>query len=95
MAIQGVSFMGREGCIEPAKNVAKNVAKKVPSYFGHEPTGNVEEVAKRVEKTVEKTVRPTDVKSYVDSHSPIATVSKVSADEIAAAYRASHGIPSV
>lgn len=87
MAIQGVSFMGREGCITPAvKKVTKEAA-----YIGHEPIGNIEKTVKKVEEKV----RTADVKSYVDSHSPIANESKVSADEIAAAYRASHGIPSV
>ena len=87
MAIQGVSFMGREGCIEPA---IKKVANEAPSYIGHEPTGNVKKVATRVKEAVE-TVREADLKSYVDSHGIIEKV-VVPADKMAEAYKAAHGI---
>ena len=58
MAIQGISFMGKEGCIDP---VVKRVANKAETYMGKEPI-------KSVEDQIGNVIRETDLKSYIDSH---------------------------
>ena len=65
--INAISFMGKEGCIEPAKNAVKNVAKKTNMYIGKEPHG----FDKGVEKTATEAIRKADIQSYQVSHSNI------------------------
>ena len=91
MAIQGVSFMGQEGCITPAaKDFAKEFAKEVKTYMGKEPIGEVKNAVKDVES---KIIREADLKSYLDSRGPIEDKTKdVSADKLAEAWKAAHGI---
>ena len=58
--IQAISFMGKEGCIEPAKKVGKKAAE----YFGKEPIGEI----KKAEKVAKDAVRKADELSYKISH---------------------------
>lgn len=58
--IQAISFMGKEGCIEPAKKAGK----KVVEYLGKEPIGEV----KKAEKVAKDAVRKADELSYKISH---------------------------
>ncbi|MBQ7764090.1 hypothetical protein IJ384_01835 [bacterium] len=93
MAIQSVSFMGREGCITPAKKTVEKAAEKTAQeaekfFNGRAPIENV----KKVEKIAE-TVDPGALNSYLESHANIETLTaNPSADKIAEAYRAAHGI---
>lgn len=58
--IQSISFMGKEGCIEPAKKAGK----KVVEYLGKEPIGEV----KKTEKVAKDAIRKADELSYKISH---------------------------
>ena len=88
MSISGISFMSTK----PSKTVVKEAAKKAEAlkekavYYGKEPTG---EITKEVEH------RASDLKSYLDSRQQVvkeADIDNVSADELAKAYKAAHGI---
>ena len=85
MAIQSVSFVGREGCIKPA---TEKTAKKAEEFFnGRTPIENVKKVEEKLQESVDKVA----LESYIKSHTNIET-SEPSADKIAEAYRAAHGI---
>ena len=87
MAIQCVSFMGKEGCIEPAKKVVK----KAEVYIGKEPIGNIKPVEKLGEKLGD--LRASDIEAFKISHGNInIKPEEPSADKIAEAWKAAHGI---
>lgn len=88
MTISGISFKGREGCIEPAVNTAK----KAGEFFN----GKAPIVVDNTEKTVSSAIRKTDLASYLDSRQNVMDSTmeqaKIEADKLAEAYRAANGI---
>lgn len=87
MAIQGVTFMGKEGCIEPA---IKKITKKTETYMGKEPI-NLENSVKKVEERLGD-LRKSDLAAFEASHGNINIKPEPTGDQIAEAWKAAHGI---
>ena len=92
MTVGNISFMAK-----PVDTVVKKAAEKAEAlkeqatYLGKEPMGEVANVVKNAKEEV-GALRAADLKSYVDSRQQVIKPEAPSADEIAEAYRAAHGI---
>ncbi len=88
MSIQAISFMG----VKPGNGIVKKAAEKAEAlkeeaiYYGKEPMGEAT-------KALKENFRPADLESYVNSRKTIGELPQdVSAEELAEAYKAAHGI---
>jgi len=86
MSVSNISFMSAK----PSSAMVKKAAEKAEAlkeqavYYGKEPMGTIKE---------EVGHRAADLKSYVDSRQQVVKdADKVSADKLAEAYKAAHGI---
>lgn len=88
MSIQNISFMGKS-----ANTAVKKLAEKAETtYFGKEPVGEVAKIAKKAKNEVG--VRTSGIESFLDSRQQVLkeNIEDVSADKLAEAYKAAHGI---
>lgn len=89
MTVGNISFMAK-----PVNTVVKKAAEKAETlkeqatYLGKEPMGEVANIAKNAKEEV----GALSLNSYVASRQQVIKPEAPSADEIAEAYRAAHGI---
>ena len=102
MAIQSVSFMGREGCITPSvKKSAEKIVEKATNtiteqpkvYMGKEPNGYIE---KQLKESL-GSLRPSDEAAYKASRGELLDNSNILEElqkkAAADSYAAAHGNP--
>lgn len=93
MTVGNISFMAK-----PVNTVVKKAAEKAEAlkeqatYLGKEPMGEVANVVKNAKEEEVGALRAAALESYLASRQQVIKPEAPSADEIAEAYRAAHGI---